>query len=400
MTTSRWSRAGRKGKRPRVLLVMHQLSRTGAPILALRVFRALGADVILRTLALDGGPLERDFSRLGQAKVLSSYPRLLPGRLGARARSQVGKVFGYGRMPIEGWLSRRWNPDVVVANSVWSLPILERLGQSRCPILLYVHESSVALNVFEAAHPDMVKSLPNAYIAVSSVVARDLQARYGIPRASIHVVPPFVDVPPDHVPEARAQGAPFVVGGMGYPNWTKGCDLWLLAARELVDRLGNGAVCFKWVGIPDNQEGIQFRAMVDKLDLRQVVELVDHTSEPLRCLRTFDVLALTSWEESASLVVLDAMAVGVPVVYFRGVGGPEELMPNGVVVDGFSPVAMAEAIAGVIEDPLRRKVLASVGRDRANLVYSRKNVLPSILDEIRRLAGLRSDLAKETTARR
>lgn len=380
---------GPRGGRPRVLLVVHQLSRTGAPILALRVFQALGHDVALRTVALDGGPLEPDFARLGELRVLATCPRLLQRHLSVRERSLLAKASGFARAPMEGWLARRWRPDVVYANSVWSLPIVERLGRGRQQVLLHVHESSVALEIFEAAHPGLIRSLPSSYVAVSERVRRDLQARYDIPAASIRVIPPFVDVPPAGPPKDEPEGARLVVGGIGYPSWTKACDLWLLTARELADRLGQTSVGFKWVGVPDNQDGIQFRAMVDKLHLGLVVDLVATTTEPLNHLRTFDVLAMTSWEESASLVVLDAMTIGVPVVCFRGVGGPEEeLLDTGVVVESFSPSAMARALEGLMGDPLRRAELASAAHDRVTSVYSRTKVVPMMLEEIERLARL------------
>jgi glycosyltransferase involved in cell wall biosynthesis len=371
---------------------MHQLSRTGAPLLALRFFRALGRSVDVRTLAFEGGALEVDFARLGRLRVLATYPHLLPNRMRMRQRALVAKAFGLGRLPIEGWLARRWSPDVVYANSVWSLPLLKRLGRNGQPVLLHVHESSVALKIFENAHPGLIASLPSSYVAVSFAVARELQVRYGVPAALVRVIPPFVDLPTDRPLWRNREGGPLVIGGIGYPGWTKGCELWLLAARELVDQLGDEAVRFKWVGIPDNEEGIRFRAMVEKLDLGRSVDAIGQTSEPLDHLRTFDVLAVTSWEESASLVVLEAMAVGVPVACYRDSGGPgEELLGTGVVVDEFSPSAMAGALAELIADPIRRRDLASGAHDRVRRTYSSQQVVPSLMEEIGRLATVGRD---------
>lgn len=368
-----------------MLLVMHELTRSGAPLLALRIFDALESATELRTITREGGPLEAEFARLGRLTVLTSYPRFLPLGAGPRERSFAAKGYRYARAPIDGALARRWSPDVVYANTAWSLPILARLGRFPAPVLAHIHESAVAVEIFEAAHPGLLQSLPTSYIAVSQDVSHVLQSRFHVAAESVTVIPPFVELPKDASAPARAD-APIVVGGMGYPSWTKGCELWLLVARALLDLLGQHRVRFQWVGVPDNADGIRFRAMVDKLGLGHVVDVVGLTSEPLDYLKKFDVLAITSWEDSAPLVVLDAMACGVPVVCFRGAAGPaEELSGAGVVVDGFAPSAMASAIGDLVDDPDRRRALIAAAHSRVERVYSRAQVVPGILQEIERL---------------
>ena len=87
------------------------------------------------------------------------------------------------------------------------------------------------------------------------------------------------------------------------------------------------------------------RSMIDKLHLEDVVEYVPHTPDVKALYRAMDIFLMSSWEEPAGLVVLEAMALGTPVVCFKGSGGPpEEVADTGVVVEDFSPTAMADAI--------------------------------------------------------
>jgi glycosyltransferase involved in cell wall biosynthesis len=295
----------------------------------------------------------------------------------------LGKALGRVRAPIEGLRIRRWQPDLVYANSVWSLPLVRSLGLANRPILLHVHESSVALGGFEASHPGLIASLPTRYIAVSETVARELREHYHVPAASLAIVPPPLNSPGEGLPPRKTERAPLVVGGMGAPGWTKGVDLWLLAARRVLGLLGEQEVRFRWIGIRDDEEGRRFRAMADKLGLLQFVDFVPETDDPLAELAAIDILAMASWEEAASLVVIEAMAIGTPVVCFRGSGGPpEEIGGAGVVVDSFCPEDMADAIADLAHRPEERTRLAGEARSRADAQYGPANIMPRLVREL------------------
>ncbi len=374
---------------PRVLLLLHEMTLTGAPRLALSLFRSLRGDVSLRIVSIHPGPLNGAFRELGHVSTLSSVRRQgyqqagIAGKAAARMRDQLEIV-------IAGRRCRSWRPTLNYVNTVEALPLVAELGMQGVPTLLHVHESSVALERFVAAHPGILAGLPNRYIAVSHVVADELTRRHGIPLTKIAVIPPFVDVPPAELSRAPSS-SPWVIGGVGNPHWTKGVDLWLLAAREVVSRLGEERVRLIWVGLRDNDEARHFRAMVRKLGLEDVVELHPETPDPFSAIARFDVLAMSSWEESASMTVLEAMACSVPVVCFGGSGGPaEEVGDAGVVVPDFSPAAMGEAIAGLLLDPGRRQKMAEVARARVGESYSETHLVPLIAAQMRETARTRA----------
>ena len=153
----------------------------------------------------------------------------------------------------------------------------------------------------------------------------------------------------------------------------------MLAAREAVDRLGVDRLRFVWVGYRDNPAGLQFRTMISKLGLDGVVELVPETDRAFEHFARFDMFAMTSWEESASLVVLETMAMGVPVICFAPTGGPaEEVGEAGVVISEISPHGMADAIVDLAQSAEKRRVIGNAGADRVREDFSREKSLAEL----------------------
>jgi glycosyltransferase involved in cell wall biosynthesis len=250
------------------------------------------------------------------------------------------------------------------------------------PVVLHVHEVGSAMAWFERGNPGLIRSIPRRYVAVSRAVAHDLIANYHVPEEAVSVVHPYVTPPlpaPDVATDTR-DGQPLIVGGAGNPSWTKGIDLWLLAAREAVDRLGLDRLRFVWVGSRDNEAGLQFRTMIAKLGLENVVELVPETDRPYDHFARFDILALSSWEESASMVVLEAMAMRIPVICFAPTGGPsEEVGEAGIVIPEISPHLLADAIVDLAQSPEKRLALGLAGAARDREHFDRSASLAAIV---------------------
>jgi glycosyltransferase involved in cell wall biosynthesis len=383
--------------KPRVLLVMHELTMAGASRLALSTFRELADDVDLRIVANRPGALRKDFAELGHLTVLRDglAPRATRRLLGAsEAQELIEGVHGRLRSRV---LQPRWRglrPDVVYLNSVAALPVYARMPWVRrigCPTILHVHELEVMIGEFERIAPGMTASVPNKYVAVSQAVRQALESVVGVAREQIVVVPAHIDRhwTEDGVPVPRLGGRDetFVVGGSGIPSWMKGVELWLLTASELVRTQGRTRFRFRWFGLRDDAFASQFRAMVDKLDLGDVVELIGFMGDPKPAYRSIDLLLASSWEEPASLVTLEAMATGRPVACFRGSGGPaEEVGDTGIVIDEFSPAAMAAAIADLAGSPDRMRELGQAAYQRAAGQYTSDGRAERILSVIREVS--------------
>lgn len=91
--------------------------------------------------------------------------------------------------------------------------------------------------------------------------------------------------------------------------------------------------------------------------------------------------------EGFGLPVLEAMALGSPVITSRGTAC-EELVTGGagVAVDPHSPDAFAEAIGALLDDDDRRAVLRAAGRDRA-ATYSWAATAEQVVSVYRSVVG-------------
>jgi glycosyltransferase involved in cell wall biosynthesis len=79
--------------------------------------------------------------------------------------------------------------------------------------------------------------------------------------------------------------------------------------------------------------------------------------------RISDAFALMSTSETQSMVMLQAMASGVPVVAASTRALPEFVSPeNGMLVDPDDPAQLAGALAELLTSPERRQQLGTIGR--------------------------------------
>ena len=368
--------------RLKVLMLLHELSRTGAPKVALDAMEALADRVEIHLIAGADGPLAERCRRLGTLQVpFAPLPR---GRLAWRLE---------GRRRRTAWSGlARWNPDLLYVNSVMALPLAERLdrelGLPRAPMLLHVHELDSAVARIRDALPHWLIDRPDRYVGASESVTRRLVDFARVPADRVRLVHSFI-VTGDPLPapaDTRNPGDGFVIGGAGTLGWAKGLSLWLLAAAEL-GRMRRD-VRFRWVGVPADAPGESFRVRRRLLGLDEVVEEVAPTDRPLEAFAAFDAFLLTSWEDSFPLVVLENMMLGKPVIALPGGGAPEELGSAGIIVPHFDPREIAVALDALLNDAQRRHALGEAARRRVLEHFTDRTCVPRLWQIMQETAGM------------
>jgi glycosyltransferase involved in cell wall biosynthesis len=117
----------------------------------------------------------------------------------------------------------------------------------------------------------------------------------------------------------------------------------------------------------DGEDRSALQRQARSLGLTERVEFVGAVSEPATFYRQLDLFVLPSLDEALGLVLLEAMASGLPVVGTR-VGGIPEILEDGaqgLLVAPADSRALAGAIRALWSDPLRRSRMGEMARQQA-----------------------------------
>jgi glycosyltransferase involved in cell wall biosynthesis len=169
----------------------------------------------------------------------------------------------------------------------------------------------------------------------------------------------------------------------------------VVAAGSLTRRKGFDRLLEAWAGLaprfPDwrlkifgtGPMGPELEALIDKLGIRGSARLCGHSPRMLDELASASVFAFTSRSEGFPMVLLEAMAVGLPVVAYDCPTGPSDIITDGVdghVIPNGRTRLFVEALGGLMEDERRRRqfstaALESVTRYRIGAIGARWEAL-------------------------
>jgi glycosyltransferase involved in cell wall biosynthesis len=153
-----------------------------------------------------------------------------------------------------------------------------------------------------------------------------------------------------------------IVGSLGNMHVAKGYDV-LLRAAALLKHTGK---TYRFVVAGQVQQEIydDLLKLKSELELDDVIYFTGFVDDPSDFLSGIDLFLLPSITEGFSIVTIQAMAAGLPVVATRS-GGPEEIIThglNGWLVEPGNPEAIAEAVQVVMSDPVLTKRISQEGR--------------------------------------
>jgi glycosyltransferase involved in cell wall biosynthesis len=166
--------------------------------------------------------------------------------------------------------------------------------------------------------------------------------------------------------EARARlGLPAegeVIGAVGRLVAQKGHIELVRALAWLGDRFPKARVVL--IGDGELREAIAGEAR--RLGVAERVDSLGWRRDAAACMPAFDVFAQPSHWEGFGLVLLEAMAAGVPIVASRASAIPEvvEEGVTGLLVPPGDADALAGALATVLADPERARAMGAAGRAR------------------------------------
>ena len=235
---------------------------------------------------------------------------------------------------------------------------------ARLPVLQHCRIDTELLPA-EAA---IVNDTASAVLCVSQGVLESMAAQ-GIRRKLLSCVHNGIDL--GEASKVHAASAPerFTFGTVGN-----------LMPRKSVDHLIEAAARMKALGerdfrvliVGDGAERKRLEALVASTGLGGEVEFLGFLEQPLPLIASLDVFAFCSQKEGFPRVVLEAMALGKPVVS-SNVVGPREAVDDGktgFLYDYGDVAKLASLLIALRRDAALRRRLGEAGRERARRLFS------------------------------
>jgi glycosyltransferase involved in cell wall biosynthesis len=358
-------------QRRTVVLIVHEASRTGAPILGWNIIRRLARSYNVVSVLMRGGVLEEHFTAASAATVGPiDWEEWLPPET-ARVADRLVAAY---------------NPLYVIANSIethWLIPALAKLG---VPSVALVHEFAAYTrplvkmkDVFDwATHIVFPANLvaQSSYKAFPALAERRgvhvmAQGRVELPGSAPE---PAAGVNVDHDGNIGSRMRPndgvdtFVILGLGSVHIRKGVDLFLGTAacvRRLAPDLN---FRFVWIGENSDAAGgsnysVYLTEQIVRSDLAETVMMLDAVENLDAAYASADMFFMSSRLDPQPNVGIDAVTRGIPTVCFDGACGTAEILSADPET---RPLVVAH-----LDTHAAAEVICWLARDRAALVAMR-----------------------------
>jgi glycosyltransferase involved in cell wall biosynthesis len=241
---------------------------------------------------------------------------------------------------LHGWVDYTWKTPLYYAIDRWSLRF-------------YDHVVCVSTDLYDAA----LKS--------------------GCPEKKVTFIPNAIDIDefkrtlPAAQSTLRADVASdtLVLGAIGRLSPEKGFDNLIRAVCQIVK---SGVTNLQiWI-IGEGRDRERLEALIDELRMGAHVRLLGQRSDMLAVLEALDLFVLSSIREGLPNVVLEAMAMEIPIVATR-VGSVPDVVEDGATGRLIEPGNVSELIAGIenmLANPVERERQASAARSVIEERYS------------------------------
>lgn len=237
----------------------------------------------------------------------------------------------------------------------------------------------------ERLGPFLVDRLTNLLsckiLAVSRTTSEFLLRQEGLSDEVVEYFTNGVDVDafPPPSPEARAafrarwglRPEDFVVGGIGRLVPQKDFTTFLRAAALVAQK----STAARFVIFGEGPEEAGLKALADSLGLGDRVRFAGYVGDRQAVYGAIDLLLLTSRYEGTPMVLLEAMAAGVPICA-TGVDGTAEILTSretALLFPPADPQAAAEAVLEMQNQPFSQK-LSLAARSRVQADFSAKSL--------------------------
>ena len=372
-----------------ILVVSHEASRTGAPVLSLNLVQELAANYNVVALLLGGGPLTKAFQSAGAAVITSPH---------LRGNSVIADM-------VVNQLCERFKLKFALVNSIESRVVLPTLASNFVPAISLIHEFAAYTRPRDAFGCALLWSGEAVF---SAKVTRDNAfAEYPhLAQRATHVLPQGrCLLPPDdamedeRLPERtrirsliRPKGIAdnsLIVLGAGYIQYRKGVDLFIECATRVLQSEDGKRCRFVWIGkgfdpTNDVAYSVYLADQIRRAGLQKHIAFIDETSAIEVAYEEADMLLLSSRLDPLPNVAIDAMAYGAPVLCFDKTTGIADFLiaaglADNCVAEYINSADMAEKILSLARLPGLLQEVAERCRKASVEYFNLKNYVSQLV---------------------
>ncbi|MDR6450271.1 glycosyltransferase involved in cell wall biosynthesis/ubiquinone/menaquinone biosynthesis C-methylase UbiE/predicted nucleic acid-binding Zn-ribbon protein [Paraburkholderia terricola] len=316
--------------RQTVLVVSHEASRTGAPILAWNICRELAPHYNVVALLLGSGAIRPFFEDVCHV-VVGPYDYAV------RTPAAIDSIIGR--------LCERYEFDFALVNSIESRCVVKPLAERFVPAVLLVHE----FFAYSRPRHEFVSALRWAGgVVFPADVVRQNAATHETEKALrlTNVLPqgkslipvnhdtalgdPFADLQAKLHP-ANETGRPFIVLGAGSVQYRKGVDLFIATAAKLKQLAPDADILMLWIGHGyDPENDLAYSAYladeIDRAGLGDRVRMLKEVEDLESAYALAHTFYLSSRLDPLPNVAIDSMMLGMPLVCFAEATGAAEVL--------------------------------------------------------------------------
>jgi glycosyltransferase involved in cell wall biosynthesis len=326
-------------------------------------------DVVLTAVLFNDGPLAVELGRLGvPVTVLRESDTRAP-----RLVEELARLLRTHAVDIAH--THRYKDTVLgaLAATLAGVPFLVRTVHGRSePMRGWDWLKYQAYNTLDRA---VLRWRANGMIAVSQTVARDLEPLGGV-HAPVVALPNGIDFGKVRPSRFRcdvrhALGADvdtLLIGAVGRLARVKGHAYFLEAARLILE----GVPRARFVIVGDGELKAELKRLASRLGVDHACQFLGARADVYDLVSAMDLFVLPSLDEGIPMALLEAMALGAPVVASAVGGIPEVLVDGetGVLVPPANAAALAAACLALARDERRAHAMAAKARSVVERQFS------------------------------
>jgi glycosyltransferase involved in cell wall biosynthesis len=267
---------------------------------------------------------------------------------------------------------RRLAPDVILTVGTYANVIVPRVA-GRIPCVLSEHVN-VTRHLRDARFPRIIRRVMRStypsrvVVGPTDGVTHDLREHFGVARAT--TIPHGIDADGIRAaaqaepPDVAQVGSDYIVA-CGRLTAQKDYPTLLRAFAAARSRGLDGLLCV----VGDGEERLALEALSRELGIAKQVRFPGHLNNPFSVMKRARFLTLSSVWEGFGLVLVEAMALGLPVISTDCPSGPAEILQggrSGVLVPVGDVEVLASQMAGLWASPERRAALSAESLRRAD----------------------------------